>query len=155
MKRLLLIVLVGLSCSASASVGFIGDVKNIIQSSTKVSAADWYNKGDTAFAEYDGLMMGIYQRFKVSVRKNDVNIQMQFIQGDKRPEADDFARVTSEICQYVFTQFVSPEKAGVMSFMGTDNLNDVFNETSSKTINGWSVSINRQTLLTSCSASKA
>ncbi|MEG0099741.1 MAG: hypothetical protein RR818_01380 [Citrobacter sp.] len=168
MKTLLMIF--SLIFTFSAHANFIQDVKDRFQGVTYVGYEDWYNKGDTAFAEYDGLSYGVYQKLKVAVRENEINIKMQFINGTVRPDADHFARVTSELCVAIFQPFVStvdttkkssswddataPVIDAPLSFMFTEKNNDTNSNSINKKINGWDVSIKRSALLTSCTARK-
>ncbi|CAM7888533.1 hypothetical protein CIFRMA203M1_11485 [Citrobacter freundii] len=175
MKGYLILAAFTFSLSAHAAGDFVQNVKDIFQHQTHVDYVDWYNKGDTAFAEYDGLNYGVYQHLKTSVRKDEINIKMQFISGDKRPDSDDFARVTSDTCYSIFASIIFPQPQSStpvswaddevvdkeknvlpspLSFLLISKLDEAYNETKDATVNGWHVQINRIAMTTTCSARK-
>ncbi|MGO1308632.1 MAG: hypothetical protein ACTMIX_03380 [Kluyvera intermedia] len=171
MNKYLLLAVFAFSLSAQAADNFVQDVKDIFHLSSRVDYSDWYNKGDTAFAEFDGLNYGVYQHLKAAVRKDEVSIKMDYVSGNKRPNTDDFARTTSELCFNVISQTVlaSSKKAtpaswnddgsdqdnsSPISFFLVNKFNDVSQVTQSVKANGWDIEITRHVLSTSCSARK-
>lgn len=164
----LLVLLVSL-VTFSAQADFIQNVKDSFQELTPVDYSDWYNKGDTAFAEYQGRNYGVYQNLKAAVSKNEVSIKMQFTTGSVRPDSDHFAKMTSYLCQDIFRDFIlpkekptetlnwdddSPARENPLSFILAEKLENTNNDPLRKTVNGWIITIERQTMLTSCSARK-
>jgi len=160
MKKILLSLLLSISFSVVATQPSIKEnAKKLLEQSAHVDTVDWYDKGDTSFAENDAFM-GVYRHLKASVKNDEINIKMQFVSGPKRPDSNDFSRITSEVCHSVISRIVSPEpssdKSAAFDFMLNSNLDDysVFNEKLSKKIDGWDVSIYRIAMLTTCSAKK-
>lgn len=171
MNKYLLLAAFTFSLSAQAADNFVQDVKDIFHLSSRIDFSDWYNKGDTAFAEFDGLNYGVYQHLKAAVRRDEISIKMEYVSGNKRPTTDDFARVTSELCFNVISQAVlapsknatsvswnedgsDQDKSSPISFFLINKFNDVSQVTQSTKVNGWNIEITRQVLSTSCSAHK-
>lgn len=167
MKIFILIAASILSQSAIASTDFIKDVKGVFQQYTNVDAADWYNKGDTAFAEFTGRNLGVYQNIKASVRKNEVNIKMWYAGNGDKPSDDDFFVATTTVCNIVFRQVVltsdqieklkswDDNVTDPLDFMSVDKLQLSNGDYVHKNINGWDVKIKHSGMNTSCSAQKA
>ncbi|HGP3596328.1 TPA: hypothetical protein ACLHV0_003580 [Yersinia enterocolitica] len=166
MKKTLFFLATLLAQPAYANGGFVQQVKDIFQSYTKVDATDWYNKGDTAFAEYTGINLGVYQHLKTSVRNNAVSIKMEYLSGGVRPDSEDFMNATTTVCMEVFRRIVSTQAEldkvtswdddtkDTLDFMDAKKLSDVYNETQHGVVNGWDIKIKRATMLTSCSVEK-
>ncbi|EMX8695963.1 hypothetical protein AAH248_001176 [Klebsiella michiganensis] len=150
------------------------DIKQALERYAGIDAVDWYSKGDTVFAENDGFI-GIYRQIKASVRDNEVNLKIDFKSGPKYPDKNEFSRITSEVCLNVFSSLImdpdtsndapvswendennstSTKNANMFIFMDGSNLDKVYGKTITKKVNGWSVSIKRNILLTTCTAKK-
>ncbi len=172
MRKILLGALFLVSISTSAANTSIKDnAKVLLEEYAGVDSVDWYNKGDTAFAENDGFI-GVYRQLKASVDDSGVNIKMQFVSGSKRPDSDDFSRVTTDVCLLVVSELIHPtpkakepvkwdddiesadDKNNPFDFMQESSLDKVHGEQKVKIIDGWKVSIKRTTMLTTCSAKK-
>ncbi|POT25341.1 hypothetical protein C3433_18130 [Citrobacter freundii] len=164
-----LIVLFASLVAFSAHADFVQNVKDRFQERTPVDYTDWYNKGDTAFAEYQGMNFGIYQNLKAAVRKNEVSIKMQYTTGPVRPDSDKFTQMTSYLCIEIFEDFILPKepptkplswdddtpvRKNPLHFMLAEKVENTNNDPLRKTVNGWDIKIERQVMLTSCSARK-
>ena len=144
----------------------------LLEDYARVDSVDWYNKGDTAFAENDGFI-GVYRHLKASVSDSSVNLKMDFVSGPKRPDSDEFTKITSDVCITVFSQLINPQVKDAkevtwddepvetvnntpdkFAFMRASGLDKVHGQKMESTINGWQVSIKRTVLLTTCSAKK-
>ncbi len=108
MKYLPLILLLTVTTVQAADT-FQQKVKDVFQKKTSVDYTDWYGKGDAAIAEFKGFNLGVYQDLKASVRDNEINIKMQYVTGPVRPDSDEFAQMTSALCETVFEPFVVPD----------------------------------------------
>ncbi|ATA26603.1 hypothetical protein BIY26_09025 [Brenneria goodwinii] len=172
MRKILLGLLLFVSFSALAAPPSVKeDAKALLERYARVDSVDWYNKGDTAFAENDGFI-GVYRHIKTSVRDNEVNIKMQYVSGPKYPDSDEFSRITTDVCLLVISELIHPKpqndepvswdddsdpvdaKDDPFNFMRESNLDKVHNEKFEKVIDGWKVSIYRVVMLTTCSAKK-
>ncbi|WP_330993298.1 hypothetical protein [Pluralibacter gergoviae] len=172
MRNILLSFLLVISLPALASDNPVKERAKIsMERFAAIDPVDWYNKGDTTFAENDGFI-GVYRHAKVSIRENEVNMKMNYISGPKRPDSDDFSRITTEVCLTVFSQLIRPmpESANTgtwdddsesttdtkddFAFMRESRLDKVHNEVMSGDVDGWKISIKRTVLLTNCSAKK-
>lgn len=146
--------------------------KTLLEEYARVDSVDWYSKGDTTFAENDGFI-GVYRHLKASVSDNSVNLKMDFVSGPKRPDSDEFSKITSDVCITVFSQLINPPTKDAkevtwddepaeaennttdqFAFMRTSGLDKVHGQKMEGVINGWQVSIKRTVLLTTCSAKK-
>ncbi|WP_339097239.1 hypothetical protein V6917_16550 [Pectobacterium brasiliense] len=170
MRKILLGLLLCASFSTLATTSSIKeDAKTLLEKYARIDSVDWYNKGDTAFAENDGFI-GVYRQIKASVRDDEVNIKMQFVSGPKRPDSDEFSRITTGVCHSIISELIHPTpkdaesiswdddsqpKNDPFNFMRESKLDKVHNEKIGKVIDGWKVSIYRTTMLTTCSAKKA
>lgn len=168
MNKYLLLAAFTFSLSAHAADNFVQTVKDVFMNNTRVDYTDWYTKGDTAFAEFDGMYLTVYQHLKAAVNEREIDIKMEFTKGAKRPESEEFMQASTILCQQIFGNIILPkqmpqkvsswdeesEKDNELSFMDAANLQKVGNETQRKIVNGWDVSIRRSVLLTSCSARK-
>lgn len=166
MKKTLFFLATLLVQPAYANGAFVQEVKDIFQNYTKVDATDWYNKGDTAFAEYNGINWGVYQHLKASVRNSAVSIKMEYLSGGKRPDTEDFMHATTTVCKEVFRRIVltkaeldkstswDDDTKDTLDFMDAKKLSDVYSETQHGVVNGWDLKIKRTTMLTSCAAEK-
>ncbi len=166
MKRALPLVLLLLSQSTLADSSFVQGVKNVFQKYTNVDASDWYNKGDTAFAEYTGDNFGVYQHLKASVRNYSINIKMEYAPGGDMSNTNHFMKMTTAVCRQVFRQVIlTPEELEKLrawddsvkdpfDFMKSETLSDAGRDYKQTSINGWSVKIKRAEMMTTCSAQK-
>ncbi|MEQ9865040.1 hypothetical protein [Pectobacterium aroidearum] len=170
MQKILLGLLLCASFSTFAATSSIKeDAKALLEMYARIDSVDWYNKGDTAFAENDGFI-GVYRHVKASVRDDEVNIKMEFVSGSKRPDSDEFSRVTTGVCRSIISELIHPSpkdaepvswddesqpKNDPFNFMRESKLDKVHNEKFEKVIDGWKVSIYRTAMLTTCSAKKA
>ncbi|EMX0849568.1 hypothetical protein AAF302_000777 [Pluralibacter gergoviae] len=169
MRNLLLSLIIISAFPVSAKEGSFKDqAKLLLEDYARVDTVDWYSKGDTTFAENDGFI-GVYRHLKVSVTDNALNMKMDFVSGPKRPDSDDFSRVTTGVCLTVFSQLLNPtdkeatwddetdsadSSSGKLEFMRESSLDKVQGEKKEKIIDGWKMSIKRTVLLTTCSAEK-
>ena len=158
--------------SYAGQVSIKEQAKSLLEDYARVDSVDWYNKGDTAFAENDGFI-GVYRHLKASVSDNSVNLKMDFVSGPKRPDSDEFSKITSDVCITVFSQLINPPTKDTkevtwddepvesgndapdhFAFMRTSGLDKVHGQNMAGIIDGWQVSIKRTVLLTTCSAKK-
>lgn len=163
MKYLPLILLLTVTTVQAADT-FQQKVKDVFQKKTSVDYTDWYGKGDAAIAEFKGFNLGVYQDLKASVRDNEINIKMQYVTGPVRPDSDEFAQMTSALCETVFEPFVVPDYVhptswdddtpAPLNFMQVKNLKQAEDDPVEKTVNGWKVKIERSIMKTTCSARK-
>ncbi|MEI7145076.1 hypothetical protein WCT84_15930 [Pectobacterium brasiliense] len=172
MRKILLGLLLCASFSTLAAVPSIKEnAKALLETYAQIDSVDWYSKGDTTFAENDGFI-GVYRQIKASVKDDEVNIKMQFLSGPKRPDSDEFSRVTTGVCVSVISSLIHPTpksdkpvswdddsepvdaKYDPFNFMHESDLDKVHNEKFEKVVNGWKVSIYRIAMLTTCSAKK-
>lgn len=171
MRKVLFCLLLSISFSTmAAQSSFKDNAKELLGKYANVDTVDWYNKGDTAFADSEGFMLSVYRNLKASVRDDEINLKMRFITGPKRPDSNEFSDVSSGVCHAVISRLIYPARnEGVaaswddekdsddsLEFMKNSNLDDysVFNQKLSKTVDGWNVSIYRIAMLTTCSAKK-
>ena len=56
--------------SYAGQVSIKEQAKSLLEDYARVDSVDWYNKGDTAFAENDGFI-GVYRHLKASVSDKD------------------------------------------------------------------------------------
>jgi len=140
--------------------------KWVVENYAHVDAVDWYNKGDTAFAENDQFM-GVYRHLQASVRNDEINLKMTYVSGPKRPSTEEFAQITTMSCSAVISSLIlpktgkanttwddAPSEENPLEFMEFKNYQDIHGKRISKVINGWKIGIYRSVLLTSCSAKK-
>ncbi|EQB4447068.1 hypothetical protein ACYKEA_004902 [Pluralibacter gergoviae] len=169
MRTILLSFLFISAFSVSAKEGsFKEQAKSLLEDYARVDTVDWYNKGDTTFAENDGFI-GVYRHLKASVTDNSINMKMDYVSGPKRPDSDDFSRVTTGVCLTVFSELLNPTNkesawdddtetteshSDELEFMRESSLDKVQGENKEKVIDGWKISIKRTVLLTTCSAKK-
>lgn len=174
MRNLILSALLIASLPAMAESNSVQErARSLMERFAAIDAVDWYSKGDTSFAENDGFI-GVYRHAKVSVRGNEVNLKMNYTSGPKYPDSDDFSRITTEVCLAVFSELIRPtptsdkpalwdddsdseqlsEKNDAFHFMRETRLDKVHNQIMSGKVDGWTVSIKRTSLLTTCSAKK-
>ncbi|BDI44002.1 hypothetical protein FRV13_15390 [Escherichia coli] len=163
MKYLPLILLLS-AASVQAADTFQQRVKDVFQNKTSVDYTDWYAKGDTAIAEFKGFNFGVYQDLKASVRNNEINIKMQYVTGPVRPDSEQFAQMTSLLCETVFEPFVAPDYVpptswdddtpAPLNFMYVGKSKEDEDAPVEKTVNGWKIKIERSAMKTTCSARK-
>ncbi|HAT7513514.1 TPA: hypothetical protein JAV82_001257 [Kluyvera ascorbata] len=166
MNRAFILSLILVSPAVLAKDSFVQTVKNVFQEYTKVDASDWYSKGDTAFAEFTGDNLGIYQHLKTSVRDNSINIKMEYAPGKEKPDSEKFMVATTAVCQVVFKNVIlTPEELDKLQswdddvrdpfdFMSSETAKDAGNGYNEEKINGWDVKIKRDAMLTTCTAEK-
>lgn len=169
MRNVILGILFFCSFAANAEQTSIKErAKTLLEDYARVDAADWYNKGDTTFAENDGFI-GVYRHLKASVRDDAVNIKMNFVSGAKTPDSDDFSRKTTDVCITIFSQLIYPydeeetwdeapakgkPSPDYFAFMRESELDKIHGQKKEAVIEGWNISIKRTALLTTCSAQK-
>ncbi len=78
MNNYLLLAAFTFSLSAQAADNFVQTVKDVFMNNTRVDYTDWYTKGDTAFAEFDGMYLTVYQHLKAAVNEQEIDIKMEF-----------------------------------------------------------------------------
>lgn len=166
MKRFFLIILLLLPITSFAADSFTEAVKNRFQEKTAVDFTDWYTKGDASIVEFKGETYLLDLDLKATVRKNEINIKMQQLNGTEKSDVNFFAKMTSALCAQIFEPFIFPEEASKeprawddesprpLEFLYLESLTQTQDDPIDKTVNGWSVKAKRSVLLTSCSAIK-
>lgn len=172
MKKLLATLLLSIPLVVSAKDVQTQKIKDAFVHTTPIEAIDWYKKGNTDFAEYEGKFQGFRQKIKASVKPNEVHIKAEVVESDLSKDLDAFMLDTTMRCRLVFRDFILPEDkleaatswdddvniVDDFEFMNAKTLPEVFRHEKDgiphKTIYGWDVSIQRSAGKTTCSAIK-
>ncbi|AST80269.1 TPA: hypothetical protein K0P24_002606 [Citrobacter farmeri] len=171
MRELLLIPLFLVSLSVSAADSLLTKVKESVAGITPVDATEWYKKGDTNFAEYEGEYRGFNQKIKVAVKSGEIHIKSEISENDSVKDMDIFMRETTQRCHLVFRDIILPaakleavtdwdnDESDGFEFMDARTVpeatrNEALNGTPHKNIYGWDISIRRESGKTACSAIK-
>ncbi|HCB1641654.1 TPA: hypothetical protein MYP41_004785 [Citrobacter freundii] len=172
MRTLLLIPLLLASLSVSAADSLLEKVKESVSGITPVDATEWYQKGDTNFAEYEGEYRGFNQKIKVAVKTGEIHIKSEVAANDLVKDMDVFMRDTTQRCHLVLRDVILPaekleavadwdnDESDGFEFMDAKTVsetarNEAIHGTPHKNIYGWDISIRREPGKTSCSAIKS
>ncbi|KFB93039.1 hypothetical protein GTGU_04748 [Trabulsiella guamensis ATCC 49490] len=171
MKKWLFIPLCMLSLSVMAADSLLFKVKESLAGFTPIDATDWYKKGDTDFAEYEGEYRGFKQKIKVAVKTNEIHIKSEIDESDFIKDMDVFMRDTTQRCHLVLRDTILPaeklkavtdwskDESDGFEFMDANTVHEAIsaetdNGVPHKNIYGWDISIRRELGKTSCSAIK-
>ncbi|HAT2744193.1 TPA: hypothetical protein I8372_001777 [Citrobacter farmeri] len=172
MRALLLVTLFLASLSVSAADSLLAKAKESVTGITPVDATEWYKKGDTNFAEYEGEYRGFKQKIKVSVKTGEIHIKSEVDESDLAKDMDVFMRDTTLRCHLVFRDIILPadkleavtdwdnDESDGFEFMAAETVskatrNEAINGTPHKNLYGWDISIHRELGKTTCSAIKS
>ena len=172
MRKLLLIPLLLASLSVSASDSLLVKIKESVSGVTPIDATEWYKKGDTNFAEYEGEYRGFKQKIKVAVKTGEIHIKSEVDRGDLAKDMDAFMRESTLRCNLIFRSIILPadklaavtdwnnDESDGFEFMEAETVSEstrheAMNGAPHKNIYGWDVSIRRELGKTACSAIKS